>query len=114
MKPLHLEGVPVLSAVPYEKRKRSGVGDGEDKGLQIDLLVQTRKSVYVVEIKRKRHIGESIESEVAEKVARLRHKRGLSIRTALVYEGELAPVVRGNGYFDAIVSVSDLLGLQGI
>ena len=111
VKPLHLEGVPVLSAVPYEKRKRSGVGDGEDKGLQIDLLVQTRKSVYVVEIKRKRHIGESIESEVAEKVARLRHKRGLSIRTALVYEGELAPVVRGNGYFDAIVSVSDLLGL---
>ncbi len=48
---------------------------------------------------------------VAEKVARLRHKRGLSIRTALVYEGELAQVIRGNGYFDAIVSASDLLGL---
>ena len=109
VKPLHLDGVPVLSAVPYEKRKRSGLGEG--KGLQIDLLVQTRKSVYVVEIKRKRHIGESIEAEVAEKVARLRHKRGLSIRTALVYEGELAPVVRGNGYFDAIVSAADLIGL---
>ena len=95
VKPLHLEGVPVLSAVPYEKRKRNG--QDRDKGLQIDLLVQTRKSVYVVEIKRKRHIGESIE--------------GLSIRTALVYEGELAPVVRGNGYFDAIVSAADLIGL---
>ena len=111
MNPLHLEGVPVLSAVPYEKRKRNNLGEGDGKGLQIDLLVQTRKSVYVVEIKRKRHIGESIESEVAEKVARLRHKRGLSIHTALVYEGELAPVVRGNGYFDAIISVSDLIGL---
>jgi hypothetical protein len=109
VKPLHLDGVPVLSAVPYEKRKRSDLGEG--RGLQIDLLVQTRKSVYVVEIKRKRHIGESIEAEVAEKVARLRHKRGLSIRTALVYEGELAPVVRGNGYFDAIVSAADLIGL---
>lgn len=31
----------------------------------------------------------------------------------LRYEGELAPVVRGNGYFDAIVSVSDLLGIRG-
>ena len=55
--------------------------------------------------------GESIEAEVADKVARLRHQRGSSIRTALVYEGELAPVVRGNGYFDAIVSASDLLDL---
>jgi hypothetical protein len=35
----------------------------------------------------------------------------MSIRTALVYEGELAPVVRGNGYFDAIISAADLLGI---
>ena len=111
VKPLHLEGVPVLSAVPYEKRAAKGNRKDGGKGLQIDLLVQTRKSAYVVEVKRKRHIGESIEAEVAEKVARLRHPRGMSIRTALVYEGELAPVVRGNGYFDAIISAADLLGL---
>ena len=111
VKPLHLEGVPVLSAVPYEKRAAKGQGKGNGKGLQIDLLVQTRKSAYVVEVKRKRHIGESIEDEVAKKVARLRHPQGMSIRTALVYEGELAPVVRGNGYFDAIISAADLLGI---
>ena len=98
----------IVSAAPY---RRPASRDGRRKGVQIDLLVQTRKSVYVVEIKRKRHIGESIESEVAEKVARLRHMPGSSIRTALVYEGELAPVVRGNGYFDAIVSAADLIGL---
>ena len=67
--------------------------------------------MYVVEVKRKGRIGEAVESEVAEKVSRLRHPRGISIRTALVYEGELAPVVRGNGYFDAIVSAANLLGL---
>ena len=111
VKPLHLEGIPVLSAVPYEKRGENGRGAKAGKGLQIDLLVQTRKSVYVVEIKRKKLIGESIETEVAEKAARLRHPRGMSVRTALVYEGELAPVVRGNGYFDAIVSAADLLHL---
>ncbi len=111
VKPLHLEGIPVLSAVPYAKRvpkKRRGTGE---EGLQIDLLVQTRKSMYVVEVKRKGHVGESVEAEVAGKVAKLRHPRGVSVRTALVYEGELAPVVRGNGYFDAIVSASELLGL---
>ena len=64
-----------------------------------------------MEVKRKRHIGESIEAEVVRKVSKLRHPRGTSIRTALVYEGELAPVVRGNGYFDAIISAADLLSL---
>ena len=112
VKPLHLEGIPVLSAVPYEKRAAKKSETSDSKGVQIDLLVQTRKSMYVVEIKRKGRIGESIESEVAAKVARLRHPKGISIRTALVYEGELAPVVRGNGYFDAIVSASDLLGMN--
>ena len=111
VKPLHLEGVPVLSAVPYERRGDKRRGKAGDRGLQIDLLVQTRKSAYVVEVKRKKHIGESVEAEVAEKVERLRHQKGISVRTALVYEGELAPVVRGNGYFDAIVSAADLLGL---
>ena len=110
VRPLHLEGVPVLSAVPYEKRPGKAGKRGDGKGVQIDLLVQTRKSMYVVEVKRKSRIGESIETEVAEKVARLRHPRGMSVRTALVYEGELAPVVRGNGYFDAIISAADLLG----
>lgn len=111
VKPLHLEGVPVLSAVPYEKRAGKGAEEGGKGGLQIDLLVQTRKSLYVVEVKRKKRIDESVESEVAEKVSRLRHPRGMSIRTALVYEGELAPVVRGNGYFDAIIPFTRLLGL---
>ena len=109
VRPLHLEGVPVLSAVPYAKRPSKSRRARGEKGLQIDLLVQTRKSLYVVEVKRRRNIGESVEAEVAGKVAKLRHPHGMSIRTALVYEGELAPVVRGNGYFDAIVPVAGLL-----
>ena len=35
---------------------------------------------------------------------------GLQFENLVVYEGELAPVVRGNGYFDAIISAADLLG----
>ena len=33
----------------------------------------------------------------------------LSIRTALVYDGHLSPVVAADGYFDAIVPFSQLL-----
>ena len=102
-----LGGLPVLSAAPWRTR-----GKGKGAGVQIDLLVQTRKSVCVVEIKRRRRICEEVEAEVARKVRALHVRPGVSVRTALVYEGELAPVVRGNGYFDAIVPASRLLGLD--
>lgn len=103
---LHLDGIPVLSAAPYLKRRsESGAG------VQIDLLIQTRKSLYAVEIKRRREIGEEIEKEVADKLARIRANRGMSLRAALVYEGRLAPVVRGNAWFDAIVPIDLLLGI---
>lgn len=105
---LHLDGVPILSSAPY---RSAGTGRGRGKGgVQIDLLVQTRKAAFVVEIKRRREIGEEIEAEVAEKAARLRVSRDKSVRTALVYDGRLAPVVRGNAWFDAIVPFDALLG----
>lgn len=34
------------------------------------------------------------------------------IRTALVYDGHLAPIVEADGYFDAIVPFRALLGLD--
>ena len=66
---------------------------GRGEGCQIDLLVQTESSAYVVEIKRRREIPASIVDEVQAKIDRLPLRRGLSVRTALVYDGELAPPV---------------------
>ncbi|MBR6022332.1 MAG: AAA family ATPase [Kiritimatiellae bacterium] len=102
---LGLRGVPILSAAPFREK-----GSPSGKGLQVDLLIQTRKSVCVVEIKRQKKIGETVEEEVARKVARLKVRKGLSVRTALVYEGSLAPVVSGNAWFDAIVPIERLFG----
>lgn len=48
---------------------------------------------------------------VAAKVAALRCKDGLSVKTALVYDGHLAPGVEADGYFDAIVPFRQLMGL---
>ena len=96
----------MLSASPFRK------SDSRKGGCQIDLLLQTRRSIYVVEIKRKGEIGEEVEKDVAHKVARLSIPPDKSVRTALVYEGRLHPVVKANAYFDALVDVASLMGCK--
>ena len=90
----------VLSAAPFA---RNATKRGE--GVQIDLLVQTRSAAYVVEIKRRAIIPASVEDEVK----RLRVAKGKSVRTALVYEGELAPEIAENGFFDSLVPFGKLI-----
>ena len=107
--PCHLDGIPILSAAPYLKRGRKKTDGTREEGLQIDLLIQTRKSVCIVEIKRKGEIGEEVEDEVAAKLRLLKVPDGVSKRVVLVYDGHLAPVVRGNGFFDAIINAAELL-----
>lgn len=102
---LGLEQSLVLSAAPYVQRETRA-----HKGCQIDLLIQTQRLLMVVEIKRRREIGYAIVDEVAEKVRRLRRRRDLSVRTALVYEGELAKTILADRYFDFIVPAEKLLG----
>ena len=106
--PLGLGKAQILSAAPY---RRAASRDGKRKGVQVDLLIQTRRSLCIVEIKRRRQIGRDIIDEVAGKVAAFPSRAGISVRTALVYEGHLAPIVEADGYFDAIVSFRQLLGL---
>ena len=100
---LHLGNALIESAAPY---RRTG-----DAGVQIDLLIQTRRAMYVVEVKRQREIGREVEREVEQKVERLGKREGKSIRTSLVYEGHLAPIVEADDFFDSIVPIQDLMGL---
>ena len=106
---LHLQGVMIKSAAPYSKRGSRKTGAS---GCQIDLLVQTASSMHVVEIKRKAHIGHEVIDEVKEKCMALPRTRGVSVRTALVYSGELAKSVVAEGYFDAIIPFARLIGLR--
>ena len=107
---LHVGSSIVESAAPY--RNARAVRGSKRKGVQIDLLVQTACTAYVVEIKRMKHIGSEIEDEMREKIRRLPLRDGLSVRPILVYDGELSPVVSGRGYFDSIVPARKLLGLS--
>ena len=94
----------VTSAAPYYRKGRR-----KGEGVQIDLLIQTAKSVCAVEIKRKRRIDESVERDVAEKLRRLKLPHFVSKRAALVYEGKLAQSVEDGGFFDFIIPAADLL-----
>ena len=101
-----LVGKNVESAAPYFRR-----GGKTGPGVQVDLLVQLPRSAYVVEIKRKVRIGVSVEDEVRRKVERLALPAVKSVKTVLVYDGELDPEVEENGYFDFLVPAERLLGV---
>ena len=105
---LHLQNVLLTSAAPFRK---SAVPSLRQSGCQIDLLIQSRRTSYIVEIKRKNEIGRDIIEEVDAKVRCLKTRPNVSVRTALVYDGHLAPIVEADGYFDAIVPFHKLLGL---
>lgn len=108
LRPLGLDRAALISAAPY---RRAAHTRGE--GCQIDLLIQTRRTAWVVEIKRRREIGAEVVDEVAEKVRRLGIGRRMSVRTALVYSGRLSPAVEAEGFFDVIVDAASLLSGGG-
>lgn len=103
---LHLSGVPITSMAPFAKQ-----GGKTGEGVQVDLMIQTRRSIYLVEVKRRREIGEEVESEMVHKRSCLKISEDKTVRYGLVYDGVLAEVVRGNAFFDAVISTRDLLGL---
>ena len=107
---LNLSGTLVISAAPY--RRIGSKSSRGRKGCQIDLLLQTRHTMCIVEIKRRREIGREVIKTVDEKVRAIIRPEGVSARAALVYSGHLSPTVAAAGYFDAIVPFGRLLGIQ--
>ena len=105
---LHIGNAVVESAAPYRNTRR---GADAGNGCQIDLLIQTPRTAYVVEIKRRRELGVEIIDEVERKIKRLPLRKGMSSRPVLVFDGELHPAVEASGYFDAVIPFRRLLGL---
>ena len=99
-----LVGKNVESVAPYFRR-----GSASGDGVQIDMLVQLPKSVYLIEVKRMNRIPVSVEQEVQRKIDRLPLKKGKSVKTVLVYDGELAPELEENGFFDHLVTMDELM-----
>ena len=97
----------VLSASPYFQRKTRS-----HEACQIDLLIQTRHTLYVCEIRFRKHIRKEVIREVHDKISKLKAPKDLSVRPVLVYAGELASGIVEEGYFDRCVSFAELLVIQ--
>ena len=104
---LHLGNSIVISAAPYRNQRNSRGG-----GCQIDLLIQTARTAYVVETKRQNEIGREVEEQVAREMKRLHIRSDMSVRPVLVHLGNLDGSVEGDGFFDAVIPAQALLNLR--
>lgn len=101
---LDISSENIISAAPYYQTQTA-----RQEGVQVDLLINTRYTLYVCEIKCRKTINSEVISEMAEKVNRLKIPSHLSVRPVLIYHGALSEVVRKSNYFAHILEFSDLL-----
>lgn len=94
----------VLNAGPYVQGKTL-----RREPCQIDLLIRTRQSLYIIELKFRKRTGIEVVDEVKQKVARLKLPPGHSFRTVLIHSGELDPAVEASDYFDFILPADEWL-----
>lgn len=94
----------VISATPYFQSRTQ-----RKKPCQIDLLIETKYTLYVCEIKFRKMIHKAVINEVQRKIARLKSPKGLTVRPVLIYSGKLAFGVEEEGYFDKIIHFDKLL-----
>jgi len=106
MRRIGLDHALVLSAAPYVQNPTSRYA-----GCQIDLLIQTKRMQYVVEIKRRESVGEWVVSEVEDKLSKFKTSRAVSVVPVLVYDGRLSKRVQADGYFGRAISAREMLGL---
>ena len=59
--------------------------------------------------RRRREIGAEVMDEMRRKVERLKVAHGISVRTALVYDGRISPLIEAEKGFDILIPASRLL-----
>lgn len=104
---VHILKIPtssIISASPYFQRSTK-----RGKPCQIDLLIQTKHTVYVCEIKFRKKITTDVIDEVTKKIQCLKIPKIVSTRPILIYEGELSPKIQQNDFFSHIISFDELL-----
>lgn len=79
------------------------------QGCQIDLLIQTKYTTYVIEIKFGKTIGVEIIPEMLEKIERLKIPKTVSLRPILIYQGELSKQVVNENFFSKTIPFEALL-----
>ena len=94
----------IISAAPYFQRKTR-----RHEACQIDLLIHTRNTLYVCEIKFRNRIDAGVMEKLQRKIEKLPGRSKYSVRPVLIYEGELAPTVTRSDFFCRLISAAELL-----
>ena len=84
------------------------------KACQIDILIETKHAIFIGEIKCRKKIGLEIIKEVQNKIERICVPSGKSVRPFLVVEGAISNETQKSGYFDRILTFSDMLTMPPI
>jgi len=74
---------------------------------QFDLLIITRHSIYLCEMKFRKKVSKQVIHEVIEKSGKLRIPKHLSVRPVLIYSGDFDPVIETDDYFFRIIHMEE-------
>ncbi len=99
----------IVSVSPYFQKKTT-----KQEACQIDLLIHTKFTLYVCEIKFRRKITTAVINEVSQKIERLRYPRSMTVRPVLIYQGELAPQIIRENFFSSLISFEELLNKEEV
>ena len=94
----------IKNAGPYFQKKTRN-----RPGCQIDLLIESRYTLYVCEIKFRKKIEKSVISDVSQKIRHLVFPDRFTVRPILIYVGELGPGIKDSDFFSGIISFDQLL-----
>lgn len=104
---IHLLKIPpssIISASPYFQKET-----GRNKACQVDLLIHTKYTLYVCEVKFKRKIGKDVIDEMMAKLSKIKVPSTMTVRPILIYEGELSNQVPRENFFSHIIKLDELL-----
>ncbi len=81
----------------------------EHEACQIDLLIQTKRTLFICEIKFQKNVRFKVIKEMEEKIKNLKTQKTISIRPVLIYEGDLDQRIITEEFFDRIIPFGELL-----
>jgi hypothetical protein len=81
-----------------------------NKGVEIDLLIQLKDgNYYICEYKFKKRISSDVIDEMKYKIKNFKRPKYTSVRSVLIYEGELASAVSEAEFFSSIIHAGEFL-----
>jgi uncharacterized protein len=97
----------LICAFPYFQNKTN-----RTDAVQIDLVLDCKYTVYVCEIKFRKKIKSEVIQELKSKIQKLKIDKQKSVRSVLIYAGELEASVVDSDYFDHIIPFESLLEID--